>query len=57
MLKGKNFADGYFGSHSIIGSRALSMINGADDPSLCHAICNLVDQCTHWTVDLDDEEN
>ena len=31
------------------------MLDGVIDPAACHKICSLIDKCTHWTVDLDDQ--
>ena len=54
-MRGQNFKDPYFSSYNIIGKRITELIPGITDPTACESLCQLVDSCTHWTLDTDDE--
>ena len=62
-MHGENFGDPswIYESFNIIGKRieeALSdteLIPNITDPTVCESLCQLVDNCTHWTLDIDDE--
>ena len=54
-MRGQNFKDPYFSSYNIIGNRITELIPGFIDPAACESLCQLVDSCTHWTLDIDDE--
>jgi len=55
LQKGKKVARSYFRSNNLIGGDALEMIEGIVSPNDCQALCQLVDSCTHWTLDVDDD--
>merc|ERR1711953_36478 len=54
MLRNKNFEDGYWSSYSIIGNDYLEMLENVSQPQACQAACQLTAECTHWTLDKDD---
>ena len=54
-MRGQNFKDPYFSSYNIIGKRITELIPGITDPAACESLCQLVDSCTHWTLDKVDE--
>lgn len=55
IRRGKNYEDGYFTSYNVIGNGATELIPGVTNPEVCQSLCQLVDACTHWTLDQDDQ--
>jgi len=54
-MRGKNFADGWIKSYNVIGNDVTELIPGITNPEVCQSLCQLVDACTHWTLDQDDQ--
>ena len=44
----------YRNSRLILGNKYLELIPSVTDPKVCQGICELVEDCTHWTLDTDD---
>ena len=55
MMRGQRFVDGRVSSHKVIGSGSTPLIPKVVDPKRCQAICQLVDGCEYFTVDIDDQ--
>ena len=55
IMRGKNFADGWISSYNVIGNDVTELIPGITNPEVCQSLCQLVDSCTHWTLDQDDQ--
>jgi len=54
-MRGKNFADGWVSSYNVIGNDVTELIPGITNPEVCQSLCQLVDSCSHWTLDQDDQ--
>merc|ERR1712062_58719 len=54
IMRGQRFVDGWVTSHKVIGSGSTAMIPKVTDPRRCQSICQLVDTCEYFTVDVDD---
>ena len=54
-MRGKNFADGWVTSYNVIGNDVTELIPGITNPEVCQSLCQLVDSCSHWTLDQDDQ--
>ena len=37
-----------------LGNKYLELIPSVTDPKVCQGICELVEDCSHWTLDTDD---
>jgi len=55
IMRGKNFADGWVSSYNVIGNDVTELIPGITNPEVCQSLCQLVDSCSHWTLDQDDQ--
>ena len=55
IMRGKNFADGWVTSYNVIGNDVTELIPGITNPEVCQSLCQLVDSCSHWTLDQDDQ--
>jgi len=54
-MHGKKFVDGWTSSHRVIEGGRAPLIPKVTDALSCQSICQLVDVCEYFTVDIDDK--